>query len=61
MVVPSGRTVSFTSAQVYGNGHLNTEGHVFTWPFVFLVTAGERCRNLHGFARIFSQNLYCNC
>ncbi len=36
--LPSGWTVSFTSAQAYGNGRLNTEGHVFTWPFVFLVT-----------------------
>jgi hypothetical protein len=31
-------TVRYTSAQVYGNGYLNTEGHVSAWPFVFLVT-----------------------
>jgi len=60
-VRPDGTNVIFTSVQVYGNGYLNTEGHVFTWPFVFLVVAGERCRNLYGFVRIFSQNLYCNC
>jgi len=60
MAKQHGLTVSFTSAQAYGNGHLNTGGHVFTWPFVFLVTIEEGCGNLHGFAGIFSQNLYCN-
>ena len=38
MAKQHGRIVSSTSEQAYGNGHLNTEGHVFTWPFVFLVT-----------------------